>query len=104
MSLAETISNNFQQILEENGTEVTNLKTNTIFKALVTSGDFIATFIESDQQTELSIQLTTFSVDAPKTGELLKIDQKRYIVQTVTTRTNSPLTKVTAYETKKNLR
>lgn len=49
MSLAETISNNFQQILEENGTEVTNLKTNTIFKALVTSGDFIATFIESDQ-------------------------------------------------------
>ena len=49
MSLTESITSNFQWILEENGTEVTNLKTNTIFKALVSSGDFVATFIESDQ-------------------------------------------------------
>lgn len=104
MSLTESITSNFQWILSENGTEVRNLKRNYTFNALVSSGDFVATFVESDQQTELAIQLTSLSIDAPKTGELLEIENKRFIVQTVTTRVNSPLTKVTAYETKKNLR
>lgn len=101
MSLAEAIRNNFQQIIATNGTEVTNLKTNVTFTALVTSGDFIASFSESDQDTELAIQLTMFDDVAPKTGDKLLIGGKRYIVQTVQSRVNGVLSKVTVYETKK---
>ena len=101
MSLNDTIRTTFYTILENNGTEVTNLKTNKKFIALVTSGDFIAQFTESDQDNELSIQLSMFEEDAPQTGEKLLIGGKKYIVQTVQSRVNGPITKVTVYATRK---
>lgn len=101
MSLADTISDSFQQILTDNATTVTNTKTNKEFTGMVTSGDFVASFAESDQDTELSIQITTLKVNEPKTGDILLVENKRYITQTVQSRTNSPLVRITAYETKK---
>ena len=101
MSLADTISDSFIQILGDNPTTVTNTKTNTTFTGMVTSGDFVASFTESDQENELSIQITTLKVNEPKTGDILLVENKRYITQTVQSRTNSPLVRITAYQTKK---
>ena len=101
MSLAETIRNNFLQIIAENGTQVTNTKTNKNFIGLVSSGDFSASFLESDQDTELSIQVTMLAEDEPKTGEILLIGGKKYITQTVQSRVNGVISKATLYETKK---
>lgn len=101
MNLADTISNTFTYLVMENGTTVTNTKTNTTFTGIVTSGDFVAAFTESDQDTELSIQITTQRENTPNTGDVLLVEGKRYITQTVQTRTNSPLVRITAYLTKK---
>lgn len=101
MSLAETIKSNYLHIISENGTEITNTKTNKTFTALVSSGDFTATFLESDQDTELYIQATMLAEHEPKTGDILLIHNKRYITQTVQSRVNGVISKATLYETKK---
>lgn len=101
MSLTDVIRGNFLQIISTNGTEVKNTKTNKVFIGLVTSGDFTATFLESDQDTEQSLQVTMLQEDEPKTGEILIIGGKRYIVQTVQSRVNGAISKVTVFETKK---
>lgn len=102
MSLTDTISNSFTQILTDNGTTITNKKSGNTFIGLVTSGDFIAAFTESDQDNELSVQVTTTSDNSPNTGDILLIQGKSYITQTVQARVNSPLVRITAYLTKKN--
>jgi hypothetical protein len=55
MSLTQVIRDNFLQIISSNGTEVLNEKTNKSFVGLVTSGDFMSSFTEGDQDTELSL-------------------------------------------------
>lgn len=102
MSLTESIKNNFLHIIGENGTTITNTRTKQEFIALVTSGDFVATFLESDQQTELSLQITILKEFEPRTGDILLIENKKYIVQTIQSRVNSPIVKATLYETRKS--
>lgn len=101
MSLTQVIRDNFLQIISSNGTEVLNEKTNKSFVGLVTSGDFMSSFTEGDQDTELSLQITMLEEEAPKTGDILLIHNKRYITQTVQSRVNGPITKVTVFETRK---
>lgn len=96
-ALQEAILNSFMCVLQDNGTVVTNTKTGHTFTALVSSGDFMADFTISDQETEESIQATCFNGDCPKTGDILLIDSKQYITQTVQSRTNGPISKFTAY-------
>lgn len=96
-NLHTVISNSFLQILAENGTEVMNTKTNKVFNALLTSGDFVADFTIGDQFTEESIQGTCYNEDCPKTGEVLLINGKKYLTQTVQSRTSGPISKFTAY-------
>jgi hypothetical protein len=101
MNLKDTIAYSFIQIITDNGTEVTNTKTNETFTALVSSGDFMADFTHGDQDTELNVQLTMLDIYAPNTGDILLIGDKRFITDTVQSRVNGILSKVTAYETKK---
>lgn len=104
MSLTEVISNSFQQILQTNTTTITNTKSGKTFEGMVTSGDFVAAFTESDQDTEYSIQITTMRDNKPNTGDILLIEGNKYITQTVQSRTNSPLVRITAYLTKKKVK
>ena len=100
MNLNQTIKNCFQQINSDNGTVIYNATQNKNFTGLITSGDFISSFTEGDQDTELNFQITMFNDEAPKTGDKLIIDGKKYIVQTVQNRTNGVISKITVYETK----
>lgn len=95
--LRETIKGQFATILAENGSEVENVNKSKKFNALISSGDFVAAFTLGDQDTELSIQGTTWNEDCPQTGDVLQIDGKKYITQTVQSRTNGPISKFTAY-------
>lgn len=101
MSLAETIKSNFQQILNDNGTIVTNSRTEQDFTALISSGDFMADFTEGDQENSQYIQLTIFRENDIKTGDTLLINNNKYKVQSITDRISGVIKKLTAYRTRK---
>lgn len=93
MTISDTITASFRHKLDEGGIDIRNTKTDAIIRALVTSGDFIADFTLGDQDTEESIQGVTWKEDAPKTGDVLIIDGKRYIVNSITSRPNGIITR-----------
>lgn len=95
-NLQKAITESFSQILTDNSTEVKNTKSNKVFNALVTSADYMASFDMDDQDTTEAIQGTCFIEDAPKTGDILLINEKKYITQTVQSRVNGPIIKFTA--------
>ena len=100
MNINETIKSCFNIINADNGTEVYNKTQNKTFTGLVTSGDFMATFNEFDQDNELNFQVTVFNDDCPKTGDILIINDKKFIVQSIQSRINGVLSKITVYETR----
>jgi hypothetical protein len=91
--LRETISNTFKYKLEEYGIDVLNNKNKKTFKAIFSMADLSAEFTLSDQEWEEEIQGVCFNDDAPKTGDVLTIEGKKYITQTVQSRINSPITR-----------
>lgn len=94
MNLRDIISATFRNQLEQNGIEIHAEKSKHDFKALVTAGDLSALFTIGDQDISESIQLTAFLEDAPVTGEILQIEDKRYTVQSVQKRPNGPIVRI----------
>lgn len=95
-NLSEIIARSFQYKLDEYGVEVINNKNKKTFKAIFSMADLSAEFTLSDQEWEEQIQGVCFNDDAPKTGDVLTIEGKKYITQTVQSRINSPITRLYA--------
>lgn len=94
MNLKDIISSTFRIKLDEEGIEIIAEKSKRTFKALVTAGDLDAMFSIGDQALSESIQLTALREDAPSTGEILVIDNMRYMVQGVQKRPNGPVVRI----------
>lgn len=94
MNLKDIISSTFRIKLDEEGIEIIAEKSKRTFKALVTAGDLDAMFSIGDQALSESIQLTALREDAPSTGEILVIDNMRYVVQGVQKRPNGPVVRI----------
>lgn len=88
MTLRDTIASAFKSKIDECGIEVSNTKKGSSFMALFTAGDFMADFTLGDQDTEETIQGVTWCEDCPMTGDVLIIEGKCYIVQTIQSRPN----------------
>ena len=92
-NLSEVIAKTFQYKLDEYGVDVFNNKSNRTFKAIFSMTDLSAEFTLSEQEWEEQIQGVCFNDDAPKTGDVLTIEGKKFITQTVQSRINSPITR-----------
>lgn len=96
MNLSSVIRESFGQVLIHNQTEVKVYKTGRVFSALIVSAEFMADFTMGDQENTEAIQGTCYIQDAPKTGDILIIEGKKYMTQTIQSRVNGPIIKFTA--------
>lgn len=102
--MIDTIKVTFAQKLDEMGIEIENTKTKKVFKSLVSSGDFSATFLLTDQENEEQLQGVTWLEDLPKTGEILKIENNFYRVANTQKRIGSPIARFTANLTQRKIK
>ena len=94
--MIETIKATFTQKLDEMGIEVEEVKTKRTFKSLISSGDFSAQFLISDQENDETLQGVTWVEKSPKTSDILRIGEKFYRVNNVQKRMGSPIARFTA--------
>lgn len=94
--MIETIKATFTQKLEELGIEVEEVKSKRIFKCLLSSGDFSAQFLISDQENNETLQGVCWLEECPKTSDVLRIGEKFYRVYNIQKRIGSPIARFTA--------
>lgn len=99
--LQETIRGSFDDILSTEGVKIQVIKAGTEFYALISSGEFMADFTWADQDVGESLQGVTWKENCPKTGDLLLIDEKKYIVNSTQKRSGSPISRFYCNLTKK---
>lgn len=92
-NLPSVIASSVMGKLEEYGTTVENLSQKKTFQALISSSDLSSEFCISDQQLEEKIQGVIMNENAPKTGDVIKIGDKKFIIEAVQTRVQSPISR-----------
>lgn len=70
-----------EQRLNEDGIHVTNTTRNNNFTALLSSSDLSASFILEETEATAELQGVTLLENAPEHGDILLIENQKYIVQ-----------------------
>lgn len=98
MSLNVAIEATFKRKLDEYGIEVTNQTQNKTFKAILSSYNVDTEFDINDQDLTQELVGVVLKENAPKTGDILLIESKKFIIKASETRPQSPLFRFTAKE------
>ena len=72
-----------EQRLNDDGVTVTNITKNNNFTALLSSSDLSASFMIEETGADEQVQGVILLENAPEHGDILLIENQKYIVQTV---------------------
>ena len=98
MSLNAAIEATFKRKLEEYGIKVINQTQNKSFRAILSSYDINTEFDLDDQDLTQDLIGVVLKENAPKTGDILIVESKKFIIKASETRPHSPLFRFTAKE------
>ena len=98
IGLPTAITTAFTQKLEEYGIEVENITQNKKVKAILSSYNLESEFDYDDQNLTQELVGVVLKENAPKTGDILHIEDKKFIVKGSETRPHSPLFRFNAKE------
>ena len=98
IGLPAAIITAFTQKLDEYGIEVENITQNKKIKAILSSYNLDSEFDYDDQNLTQELVGVVLKENAPKTGDILHIEDKKFIVKGSETRPHSPLFRFTAKE------
>ena len=77
----ELVRYHTEQRLQEDGISVTNVTKNNNFTALLSSSDHSASFMLDETEATEELQGVILLENAPEHGDILLIDNQKYIVQ-----------------------